>query len=257
MTITTRRTTVEFIDLNDRRFRSLPDVQKQWLAQELGDAPRYEDLTSLLISGNLTQDQRAILVGLQTTLVGDARARSGRAFNAGGSFSLAEIQARTLPVAQMPSGKTDLEQKIEQELPKAMLGHEEEVPSFVEAARRYSSPARQTPVFMAVVGREGHGKSEAINAFKELVLGKKAEVLTIDLREFTSTFGAAGSGTAALFGKDGPLSVENLKKRDPAYKPPKPDPEDPPQERPKPALIVLKGVEDLLANNRDFAEGFA
>lgn len=256
MALRTRRPTVDTIDLTDRRFQKLPEEQRSWLAQELGDKPRFDDISSLLLKPGLTSAQRSILIALRSTLVGDMRAVRGRAFNAEGSMSLTDVRARTLAAAQAPGGKTELELKVAEELPKSMLGHEDQVPSFVEVARRYQSPARQTAVLMAVVGHEGHGKAEALDAFKSEVLGEEAEVVTIDFREYGSS-AAGASSSAALFGKDGPLSPEALKKRDPAYVPPPPDPDDPPVEPPKPGLIVLKGVEDLLKNNRSIAEGLA
>lgn len=256
MTVRTTRSTVSHVDLNDPRFSSLPADQRSWLGRELGERPRFEDITSLLSRPGLTTAERSILTALRGSLVGDTRARQGRAFGAQGTLSLTDLRALTLSAAQAPGGKTPLEERLEAELPSSFLGHESAVPAFVEVARRYGSPARQTPVLMAVMGREGHGKSEALHAFKDVVLGPQAEVVTVDLRDYSSASMPGATASGVLFGKGGPLSVEVLKQRDPSYQPPPPDP-DKPQEPLKPGLIVIRGAEDLIKNDRATAEGLA
>lgn len=256
-----QRHRVDTFDLNnDRRFRDLPDADKKWLVETLeSSTPHLNDITSALQRSDLSSAQRSILVALRTSLVGNMRAEQGRAFTAEGAMSLTDVRARTLNAAQAPSGKTELQNRVETQLPLAMLGHEDQVPSFVEFARRYESPARQTWPLMAVVGREGQGKAEALDAFKTAVLGEEAEVVTIDLRDFGAGSPSMPGSTAvaALFGDKGLLSTGILKQRDPAYEPPPADPDDDPKEPLKPALIVLKGVEDLKTKNANVADGLA
>lgn len=252
---------VDHVDLvNDRRFQNLPEHDREWLVDAFNSStPRIGDITSMLQRNDLTNAQRSILVALRKSLVGDMRAERGRAFTSEGSMSLTEVRARTLKAAQAPSGKTDLQRKVAEELPPSMLGHEDQVAPFVEYARRYQSPARQTLPLMAVVGNSGQGKEQGIDSFKSIVLGEEAEVVTIDLRDFGKAAAMPGTtGNTALFGKDGLLSPEVLKTRVEGYEPPPKqddDDEDPPKVQP--AIIVLKGVEGLQKNDPDMAAGLA
>lgn len=247
------------IDLGERRFAKMPEDQRLWLEQQLGKTFGIEDFRALSERSDLTSLQRSIVVGMKHTLSGEMMASKGRAYTKEGTVGLNEVRARSFTVASTPTGETELQKKVRTELESSLRGHEDQLDAFVELARRWESGAWLTPPIMAVVGRAGHGKDEAIEQYAKIVLGEEAKVEYVDL----SRYGGAGvvtgmsAGMAGAFGQNGALSLETLKKYEPEYAAPPPKKEGDPVEEVHPRIVVLRGVKDLRTKNSDAAQALA
>jgi hypothetical protein len=252
MRVPTNRTGL--IDLGEKRFSKLPEEQRRWLTEQLGEKFGIEAFRSLSERSDLTTSQRAIVVGMRQTLSGEMRSLAGRALTKDGAKELPEIQARTLGASRAPTGETELQKKVRADLPVALAGHEDQLDAFIELVRRYESPAWGTSPLMALVGQQGHGKDEALDKYAKAVLGETAQVVYIDLARFSGS--GMGASAAAAFGKNGPLSFDQLKKYEPGYQPPAPKDGEQPEEV-HPSIVVLRGVKDLRTKNPDAAQQLA
>lgn len=247
------------IDLADKRFAGLPAEQKLWLQSQLGTEFGIEAFRDLTERSDLSPLQRSIVVGMKQTLSGEMRALAGRALTKDGAKTLSEIRARTLAVSRAPVGETELQQKVRKEMPAALSGHETQLDGFVELARRSESPAWSFAPLFAIVGRQGHGKDEALEKYAKTVLGEEALVEFVELGRFNAGGfggGSMGASAASAFGKNGPLSIETLKTYEPGYQPPEPEQGKEPIEA-HPRIVVLRGVKDLRKNNPDAAQMLA
>jgi hypothetical protein len=237
------------LTLEDARLRDLPEDQKAILEQTIGKTFTLEDVSERLQDPSISKEARAILVAFKRTLVGDQRALEGKAYGKEGAAPLGTVKAHTLMAARALTGETDLQRRVETDLLPALQGHDDQLKSFVEYARRIESIQRPALPFMAIVGNPGHGKEEALAKFAQIVLGENAVVVDVDLRQWATN-------PAGLFGKDGPLSPGRFKKLEVGYQPPEPKEGAEPEEV-HPGIVRILGVENLLANNKDAAEGIA
>lgn len=238
------------IDLGDSRFATLPAEQRAFLVGRLGSNTTIEAVDALVTNPALSPIEQSIALAFRRSLTGDLRATDGVALTKDGVVPLTSFESVTLGAARAPTGATEPERAVRESMAPSLLGHETQLESFVEMARRWRSPMRPRASVMLLVGNRGHGKEQALQEYARQCYGAEARVVDVDLRDI------APNAAAALFGKDGPLSAKTLKRYDPTFQE---EQEKDANGNPKPAaerfpaVVRLLGVENLKRDKPELA----
>jgi hypothetical protein len=186
----------------------LSETDKAWVQSVIGGGEQIAStqLDQLSMDPKLTPLQKSIVTGMQRALRGEIRTQKGAAFGKDGVKDLASVDALTLRAARAVSNTADppAVAKVRKEMPAGLIGHEGLVEDFVRMARDCVSVARRNPPMMAIHGKSGHGKDQAVAQFCKSLLGDNAKVVEVDLSSATD------GDLDKLTGENGALSKKAL-----------------------------------------------